>query len=129
MRRRYSRIPIASTGFARSAKRVGSWLPAIPSSAAPPRIAASWPAGTYGIALPVSAMLNGISVAAAIAAPTPRPTSTSRPASQRAMLANWRGVLPTRRMSASSRDRSMAIIVSVLTTAIALNATMIATST
>ena len=45
------------------------------------------------------------------------------------MLATWRGVLPTSRMSASSRDRSIATIVSVLTTAIALNATMIATST
>ena len=74
-------------------------------------------------------MLNGTSVAAAIAEPRPRPTSTRSPASQRAMLATWRGVLPTRRMSASSRDRSRAIIVSVLMTATALNATMMATST
>ena len=42
----YSRIPIASTGRVRSARRVGSARASSASSAEMPRIAASGPAGT-----------------------------------------------------------------------------------
>src|SRR5215218_5383936 len=55
----YSPTPIASTGRERSARRVGSARASSASSAETPRIAASWPGGTYGRMLPVSAWLSG----------------------------------------------------------------------
>ena len=98
------------------------------SSAETPRIAASWPSGTCGRRLPVSAWLSGSSAVAAIARPSPSPIAMIRPASQRAIDRTWRGVPPTSRRSPSSRPRWSAIIASVLTTAIDVNAKMIATN-
>ena len=81
---------------------------------------ASSSGSTSGSGVPVSALLNGSSDAAAIAAPSPIPTITTSPASQRAIRASCRGVAPTSRSRASSRPRERAIIASVFTAAIAV---------
>ena len=73
-----------------------------------PRIAASWPSGTYGRRLPVSAWLSGSSAAAAIARPSPSPIVMIRPASQRAIERTWPRRRRRRAGGARARGRAAA---------------------
>src|SRR3954452_16051705 len=102
----------------RSAARAGT---VTASRARPPTATAKDPyisGGTYG-ASPVTPLIIGISVAAAIAEPRTRPTeATSRP-SQRSIVMTWRRVEPTRRSVPSSRRRFRTVIIRVLTAATA----------
>ena len=82
----------------------------------------------YGRRLPVSAWLSGNSAVAAIARPSPRPIAMISPASQRAIARTCRRVAPTSCSSPSARPRRSAIIVSVLSTAIEVNAKIMATN-
>jgi hypothetical protein len=51
-------MPIASAGLDRSAYLAGSMIAVIPSAATPPSSAAPASGGTYGVGLPVRALLH-----------------------------------------------------------------------
>ena len=125
----YSPTPMASTGRERSARRVGSARASSASSAETPRIAASWSSGTCGRRLPVSAWLSGSSAVAAIARPRPEPDRDDqrRPPSAPSTAPG----AGSRRRGAGARARGRAAArssASVFTTAIDVNAKMIATN-